>query len=292
MKAPHFTHKVIKLFQQADRIAERHHHASIQSIDLLIGASLVKEGALKEMHYLLEPYTDKIERLIETLTPEPSSGNWIEPFSMPLSSHAHKIWTSSIDIMKRYNQTFLNEGHIIHAFFSHIPSHPQLEQGLMEIPKKQIIQSVTTARDLTVNLLTNDWINKELQGVVISMVQPNEEEDFLSWVKHQFGERWFETLSGAFQSSSPFIPILKAEEKGKLVGFAAYDVYMNKKGIFGPMGVIPATRLHGVGKQLLYTALHRMKERGYLYAVLKEAGPIEFYEKTCGAKLIPLDDTR
>jgi GNAT superfamily N-acetyltransferase len=292
MKAPQLTHKVIKLIQQADRMAKRHHHASIQSIDLFIGASLVKEGALKEMHDLLEPYTDKIERLIETLTLEPSSGILMEPFSIPLSSHAHKIWTSSIDIMKRYNQTFLNEGHIIQAFFSHITSHPQLEQVLMEIPKKQILQSVTTARDLTVNLLTNDWNYNELQGVVISKVQPNEEEAFLSWVKHQFGERWFETLSGAFRSSSPVIPIFKAEEKGELVGFAAYDVYMNKKGIFGPMGVIPATRLHGVGKRLLYTALHMMKERGYLYAVLKEAGPIEFYEMTCGAKLIPLDNSR
>jgi GNAT superfamily N-acetyltransferase len=162
----------------------------------------------------------------------------------------------------------------------------------MEIPKKQIIQSVTTARDLTVNLLTNDWNYKEHQSVVIRMVQPNQEEAFLYWVKHQFGERWFETLRGAFESTSSFIPILKAEEKGELVGFAAYDVYMNKKGIFGPMAVIPATRLHGVGKRLLYTALHMMKESGYLYAVLKEAGPIEFYEKTCGAKLIPLDHSQ
>jgi hypothetical protein len=106
MKAPRFTHKVIKLIQQADRVAERYHHTSIQSIDLFIGASLVKEGALKEMDDLLEPYTDKIERLIETLTPETSSGIWIESFSKPLSSHAHRIWTSSIDIINGTTKPF------------------------------------------------------------------------------------------------------------------------------------------------------------------------------------------
>ncbi|WP_179884750.1 GNAT family N-acetyltransferase [Bacillus sp. AFS015802] len=289
MKAPRYANKVIKLIQQANSLAENNRHTSIQSIHLFIGASLVKEGTLKEMYYLVEPCEVEFKRLIETLSPEPSSGVRIEAFSMPLSSHAYKIWSASMDIMKRYNQTFLNEGHLIKAFFSLLSEHPQLKQGMETFPKESIIQSVATARDLTVNLLNKDWSCEEDPNVEISIVQRIEKEGFLSWVEKHFGESWFETLRSAFESSSDTIPILKAEEKGNLVGFAAYDVYMKKKGIFGPMGVLPTTRHQGVGKRLLYAALRNMKEKGYMYAVLKEAGPIEFYERTCSAKLIPLE---
>jgi GNAT superfamily N-acetyltransferase len=289
MKVPRYTSKVIELFQQAHKVAEVNRHTSIQSIDIFIGASLMKKGTLMEMHYLVEPYTNELEKLIGRLPPEPSSGVLMEYFSMPLSSYARQIWIASIDIMDQYNQTFLNEGHIIKAFFSLLSEQPQLKQGMKDLPWRSILQSVTTARDLTVNLLNKDWNSNEDLNVEIRNVQSYEKEDFLSWVEDQFGESWFKTLRSAFQSSSDCLPILKAEEKGRLVGFAAYDVYMNKKGIFGPMGVLPEARYHGVGKRLLYAALHGMKQRGYMYAVLKEAGPIEFYEKTCDAKLIPLD---
>ncbi|WP_052504379.1 GNAT family N-acetyltransferase [Rossellomorea aquimaris] len=125
-------------------------------------------------------------------------------------------------------------------------------------------------------------------AVQISPVQAEDENELLMWVEGHFGKPWSKTLLQAFQSSGDSIPIIKAKEKGELIGFAAFDVYKNKKGIYGPMGVLQATRHKGVGKGLLYHALQGMQEKGYMYAVLKEAGPIEFYEKMCNAKLIPL----
>ena len=290
MKAPRLTHKVQQMIQQAHELAERNQHESIQSIDLFMGAALVRKGTLREMHDLIEPYMDEIEGLIKSLSPEASSGIWIESFSKPPSLNTLKIWNASIDIMKRYNQTFLNEGHIIKAFYSLLSEHPELESGLKVVPKECIMQSVTSSRDLTVDLLSRDWSFKEDGQVEISFVHIKEKDALLSWSKRHFGENWSETLRCAFQSTAPHIPILKAERGGEMVGFAAYDVYMNKKGIFGPMGILPTARHQGVGRKLLYAALQSMKENRYMYVVLKEAGPIEFYEQTCNAKLIPLED--
>ncbi|MGD6850022.1 GNAT family N-acetyltransferase [Rossellomorea aquimaris] len=285
-----YTNKVNKLIQNANMIAERNHHKSVQSMDLYLGAAHVKEGTLREMYHLMEPYMKQIENISNIIPADTSDTERIDRFSIPLSTHARKVWNKSIEVMKRYNQTFLNEGHIIKAFYAHLPEHPQLQKELSSMPHERIIRSVTKARDLTVYLLNKDWryeVDPEFQ---ICPVQAEDEKELLKWVEEHFGESWSKTLIQAFQSSEEFIPIIKAEEKGKFIGFAAFDVYKNKKGIYGPMGVLPHTRHKGVGKGLLYNALHCMQEKGYMYAVLKEAGPIEFYEKECNAKLIPVEN--
>ena len=43
----------------------------------------------------------------------------------------------------------------------------------------------------------------------------------------------------------------------------------------------------GIGAALLYRCLEAMWEMGYAYAVIGGVGPAEFYEKVCGAFLIP-----
>ncbi|MCS0787578.1 hypothetical protein NX021_05290 [Cytobacillus firmus] len=65
-------------------------------------------------------------------------------------------------------------------------------------------------------------------------------------------------------------------------GFAAFDVYRNRKGYFGPMGVVKTSRIKGAGNALLHHCLRDMKEIGYEYAIIGGAGPIEFYEKLAG----------
>ncbi len=44
---------------------------------------------------------------------------------------------------------------------------------------------------------------------------------------------------------------------------------------------------HGLGTALLLLCLESMRELGYAYAVIGGVGPIEFYEKVCGAFVIP-----
>ncbi len=53
------------------------------------------------------------------------------------------------------------------------------------------------------------------------------------------------------------------------------------------MGTSFFNRIHGIEYTLLHCCLGEMKEIGYEYAVIREAGPIEFYEKACNAVVIP-----
>lgn len=52
------------------------------------------------------------------------------------------------------------------------------------------------------------------------------------------------------------------------------------------MGTAKNNRVKGVGRELLHRCLSDMKKIGYEYAIIGQAGPIEFYEHTCNAKLI------
>ena len=83
------------------------------------------------------------------------------------------------------------------------------------------------------------------------------------------------------------IPIYIAIDGGEIIGFAGYDIVRNKKGLFGPMGTSFTKRIQGIGYTLLHYCLKEMKEIGYEYAVIGQAGPIEFYEKSCNAVVIP-----
>lgn len=52
------------------------------------------------------------------------------------------------------------------------------------------------------------------------------------------------------------------------------------------MGTSLSNRMQGIGYTLLHYCLYEMKEIGYEYAVIGEAGPLEFYEKACNAVVI------
>ena len=53
------------------------------------------------------------------------------------------------------------------------------------------------------------------------------------------------------------------------------------------MGISLAYREGGIGQALLRRSLSEMQKLGYDYAVIGNAGPIEFYETACGAVVIP-----
>ncbi len=82
-------------------------------------------------------------------------------------------------------------------------------------------------------------------------------------------------------------PVFLAQVDGEIAGFACYDVAHEKKGVFGPMGTASGRRGEGIGKLLLLNCLWDMQLHGYDYAIIKNAGPLEFYEAACGAVPIP-----
>ena len=80
------------------------------------------------------------------------------------------------------------------------------------------------------------------------------------------------------------IPIYLVLINDHIIGFSSYDILGTS--IFGPIGVLKYFRKHSIGKILLNKCLWDMKLRGDSIVIIKNAGPIEFYEKCCNANII------
>lgn len=144
--------------------------------------------------------------------------------------------------------------------------------------------------DLLVNLYSKKLgelkLKAEAVGATIRPALPPELHIVVDWVRRNFSEDWASECSVAF-SRQP-VACLIAVENGKLLGFACYDT--TARGFFGPTGVDSATRGKGIGLALFSACLQAMKTLGYAYAIIGDAGPVDFYAKTAGAIEIPAHD--
>jgi GNAT superfamily N-acetyltransferase len=185
--------------------------------------------------------------------------------------------------MKRYNQVYVSEGHLLKALIT----TNVIDSFLTDENKEIILTLGTTSRDMITHLGNYTFPDIDIKPHIIRKVNHSDFHKLVHFVEHHFSYEWSQTIRGAFLSlNEPSIYI--ALDKEDIVGFAAFDVYKNKKCYFGPMGVSLSHRRKGIGYSLLHHCLKDMKEIGYEYAIIGEAGPIEFYEKACNAVVIPL----
>lgn len=145
--------------------------------------------------------------------------------------------------------------------------------------------------DLLVNLLKLPPLEPlvlelETNGIVICRAQSFELTRVRSFVETLFTLAWADEISVGFANKPVSVYIAIVEQE--IVGFAAYEC--TRRGFFGPTGVIESMQGCGVGKALLLACLWGMRELGYVYAIIGRAGPIEFYQKTVGAIVIPDSD--
>ncbi len=115
-------------------------------------------------------------------------------------------------------------------------------------------------------------------------------EDDLGWIRRTFNGRWHEEAAAGWNWF--------ARTARGTVGFAAYgqhsirfwwlDAWWDRPdvGIFGPMGVDRRLRGLRLGAILARRALGSLKEMGYAQAVIPAVGPVAFYEKCCGARVV------
>ncbi len=120
-------------------------------------------------------------------------------------------------------------------------------------------------------------------GVKIRRADPWDRMRYCQFVEATFGELWMVEADQAYRQSP--ITAYVAERDGRIIGFAAYEC--TRRGYFGPTGVGPDERSLGIGAALLFRCLESMLEMGYAYAVIGGVGPKEYYEKLCGAFVIP-----
>lgn len=131
-------------------------------------------------------------------------------------------------------------------------------------------------------------LNRHLaeKGIVIRRALAPELETIKAWIAPRFSAGWVSEAQVAF-SRDPNACLIAVQD-GKLLGFACYDAVA--LGFFGPTGVEEAARGLGIGKALLLHTLLAMRDRGYGYAAIGWAGPVEFYARAVGAIPIPTSD--
>ena len=142
--------------------------------------------------------------------------------------------------------------------------------------------------DLLVNLLKLPPLEPamsvvETSGILIRRAQPFELTNVRAFIENNFSVAWADEISVGFANKPVSVYIAIAQRE--IVGFAGYEC--TRRSFFGPTGVIENMHGQGLGKALLLACLSGLRELGYVYAIIGGAGPVEFYEKTVGATVIP-----
>ena len=121
------------------------------------------------------------------------------------------------------------------------------------------------------------------KGVIVRKPIGPEKHLIEDWILQHFSDAW----ASEFDMTMRAFPVTSwvATKEKQLIGFACFDA--TGLGFFGPTGVHPEHRRHGIGKALLLACLVEMKLKGYGYAVIGSVGPADFYAKCCGAVVIP-----
>lgn len=139
-------------------------------------------------------------------------------------------------------------------------------------------------------------------GVQVRRATTWEKHFVADWVRERFGAVWAQGCEVALEQR-PVSCFLAVEwERGAtasnqpagrpadlLLGFACYDVA--SRGVFGPTGVQADYRGRGIGAGLLLACLHTLAAEGYAYAIIGQAGPVDFYSRTIGATVIEGSET-
>ena len=135
-------------------------------------------------------------------------------------------------------------------------------------------------------------------GVLVRRANAWEKAFLAGWVRARFGDSWSHGCEVAleqrpvtcFVAVTPVLGQPAGERPADvLLGFACYDVAA--RGIFGPTGVQEDQRGRGLGTALLLATLYAMWAEGYAYAIIGQAGPVDFYARTVGASVIEGSET-
>ncbi|KEK22961.1 GNAT family N-acetyltransferase [Bacillus gaemokensis] len=280
-----FTKRVNRIFQLASQEAECNEDI-IRPLNLFIGACKEATGVCSELHMYLFRYEgiDFLARLSHLQHVYFENKRYMEIAGYKVSYKTIEILQLARQKMERFHQVYINEGHILNVI---LQKDKVIRSFLDEDVRQGILQIVSVPRDMTVNLKSYEILTSMNHSICnVRRATQSDLEELLQFVIYEFGERWIEAVNNGFQGNTE-ISIYIAVEDEKIIGFACYDVVRGKKGLFGPMGTAKNSRVKGVGRELLHRCLSDMKKIGYEYAIIGQAGPIEFYEKACGGRLIP-----
>ena len=123
------------------------------------------------------------------------------------------------------------------------------------------------------------------EGITVRRAKVWEQVQLREFIAQHLSPHWVDEAGIGF-SNKP-ISVFVAFHGVRMIGFAAYEC--TYRGVFGPIGVEEPYRKQGVATALLLRCLESMREMGYIYAIIGQAGPRLFFEKACGAISVPED---
>lgn len=220
----------------------------------------------------------------ESLIPheETMSYEFCQPFNLPVCLSTKLVLKQAVNYMKNYNQIFLNEGHVLKALIK----TGQTKGLLTRDQENALLNIATISRDMILSLKRYNSTGGEYK--YIRMLSNQDGEKLIRFIQEEFGSRWTDSIQQSIAQQKSSICVALDQDGEEVVGFAAFDI--QKPGFFGPMGVVKNRRSKGIGESLLHFCLKEMSKMGYKEIIIDQAGPIEFYEKTCNAKVIPSID--
>ncbi|WP_017185111.1 GNAT family N-acetyltransferase [Alkalibacillus haloalkaliphilus] len=272
------TKRLLRIMRRAEESIDQLGINALTTIDLFIAFQNEKNGALGEVASKVNVDLEKIATKREVELEQVNNYNL---FNEKVSSEVLTVFEAACEYMRRYNQVFLNEGHVLKAL---IKESSVINQHVSDEDKKLLLTLGTSSRDMITYL--GEYQFPAIRDLNIQSVELVDQHDLVMFVRNEFSQEWSNTIEQGLSMNQKSIYVAY-DDFGQLIGFAAYDVFKGKKGYIGPIGVTSSNRTSGVGYALLHYCLRDMKEIGYAYAVIGGAGPIEFFEKACRAVVIP-----
>lgn len=272
------TNRLQRIISLAQNHVIENNYKVLYPIDLFLAILQEKTGILGELYLKLEIDFTVLLKISAQLTRSDKANSHFL-FNCKVSDKIVEILEKAESNMNKYGQIYLNEGHVIKALLS---SENEVNYFIKDKERELILDITTTCRDLAVYLENYQEVNLKPTSFIVKRAEKSDQEVIYNFISTEFSLNWADNVKRGFDMEK--IPIFIAVENNALVGFGAYDLL--NKGLFGPMGTKKDNRTKLLGYYILHNCLKDMKDIGYKYAIIDEAGPIEFYEKSCGAVVI------
>lgn len=114
-------------------------------------------------------------------------------------------------------------------------------------------------------------------GFTVRKPMASEASVVQSWISENFSAGWASEVLPALCRTPASMFIAIDDGTGKPAGFCAWDC--TALGFLGPVGTSAEYRSMGVGRALVLSTCHAMRHQGYGYAIVGDAGPVEFFMK-------------
>lgn len=273
------TKQMAKAITITEQECQRTNNKTILPGHLLIGCLEQCSYTVKEAILDSSIHLNTIRGSLESSSDDQVLGFNYEPFNLPVSLKTKQILDEAIGFMRGYKQIYLNEGHVLNA----LVESGYVDGLLNKEQKLSLLRKATVSRDMLMDL--TDYSCPELTYKNIRKVCHADFEKLIQFVENEFSGRWTNSIKNGFDKNDPSI-FIALDSEGDIIGFAAFNV-SEKQGYFGPMGVAIGNRSEGIGYSLLHHCLKDMKMLGYTEIIIGGAGPIEFYERACSARVVP-----